>query len=455
MPPQAAWAPYEPGPDRPWNLQRAAHLMRRAGFGADWPALQQALADGPAKTVQRLLHPPGDLAEFEATFDRYESASATGNSTEPLRAWWLRRMIETPDPLLEKITLFWHGHFAVGNQGVNNASLMVRSIRTLRRGALGSYRQLLAAVMDDPALYLSLRSERSRRSQPASNVALQLLAAFGVGPSQFDEQDLSAAARALTGRFVLRNELRFFGHEHDDGAKTLLGQRGPWNADDAVRIVADHPATAGQVVRKLYAWLISECDPPSTEIAEDELSEFLEPLATDLCEHDDLGRVIGIMLRSDHFFSPTTYRRRVKSPVELAVGLARAMEATVPTARLGRQLAELGQDLYRPPTSAGFLAGRDWINQATLTARWNLAAEMLAASGAYEGRLNPAALAEKYQRSRPEQAADWLADLLLDGDLPQPLRQRWQQQSLSAAETPGQLRELAIALTCQPEYQLA
>lgn len=445
MKPEQAWEPYEPGARRLWDSRLAAHLLRRAGFGADWPAIEQALADGPAKTVDRLLRPPENLAGFNAAFDRYDAAAATGASAESLRAWWLRRMMETPCPLLEKMTLFWHGHFALGNHGGISTALRVRSVQSLRQGALGSYRALVAGVMSDPALYLSLRSERSRRSQPAPNVARQLLAVSGVGPGNFDENDLSAAARALTGRSVLRNELRFFDHDHDDGAKTLLGQRGDWNADDAVRIVAEHPATAEHVVRKLYAWLISECDEPEPEL--------LEPLANHLREHDDAGRLVEVMLRSNRFFSAAAYRRRIKGPVELAVGLARAMEQTVPTLRLGQQLAELGQDLYQPPTSAGFPSGRDWINGATLTARWNLAAEMLAASGAYEGRLNPAALAEKHGRSTPEEAARLLADVLLDGNLPEPIAQDWRQ--LSSAELPSRLRGLAVMLTQQPEYQLA
>jgi uncharacterized protein (DUF1800 family) len=199
-------------------------------------------------------------------------------------------------------------------------------------------------------------------------------------------------------------------------------------------------------------WLISECDEPEPGL--------LEPLASHLQEHDDVGRLVEIMLRSNCFFSEGAYRRRIKSPVELAVGLARAMEQTVPTMRLGQQLAELGQDLYRPPTSAGFPSGRDWINQASLTARWNLTAEMLAASGAYEGRMNPASLVAKHdqagsEKGDPEQSAHLLADVLLDGDLPEPIAQAWRRQPPSPAELPSRLRELAITLTRQPEYQLA
>ncbi|TVS20838.1 MAG: DUF1800 family protein [Planctomycetaceae bacterium] len=466
MTPQAAWAPYEPGTDGPWDLPRAAHLLRRAGFAADWSTLQQAIDDGPDKTIERLLRPPGDLSEFEATFDGYESAAATGGSTESIRAWWLRRMIETPYPLLEKMTLFWHHHFAISNDGVNNARLMVRSIHTLRQGSLGSYRQLLGHVIDDPALYLSLRSDRSRRSEPATNVADQLLGRFGVGPGHYDEHDLNAAARALTGRFVLRNELRFFAHEFDDGQKTLLGQQGAWDAEDAVRIVAQHPATAENIVRKLYAWLVADDvgggrEPNQLATKSDSTdrqiptSQFLEPLVTRFHEQDDVGAIIEKILRSRHFFASAAYRRRIKTPVELAVGLARAMERSIPTMRLGQQLGELGQDLYRPPTSAGFPVGPDWINQATLIARWDLTANMLAESGSYEGRLNPATLAEKYQVDQPERVAQWLADLLLDGELPDPVRQSWQQRVTSDSFTAASIRQLAIELTQTSEYQLA
>ncbi len=466
MTPQAAWAPFEPGTDGPWGLPQAAHLLRRAGFAVDWTSLRQAIDDGPEKTIERLLHPPADLSEFEVSFDGYDLAAATDGSTESVRAWWLRRMIETPHPLLEKMTLFWHHHFAISNDGVNNARLMVRSIHRLRNGALGSYARLLGDVIDDPALYLSLRADRSRRSEPATSVARQLLERFGVGPSNYDQRDLKAAARALTGRFVLRNELRVFAHEFDDGQKNLLGQQGEWNAEDAVRIVAGHPATAENIVRKLYAWLVAddvkhegETNPPANPVdATDQQSpssEFLEPLIARFHEDDDLERIVEAILRSRHFFSSAAYRRRIKSPVELAVGLARALERSVPTMRLGQQLADLGQDLYRPPTSAGFPVGPDWIDQATLIGRWDLTAEMLAESGSSDGRLNPATLAEKYQVDQPEHVVRWLADLMLDGDLPDPVWQRWKLRLTSNDFTPASIRQLAIELTQTPEYQLA
>lgn len=113
--PDRAWDPYEPSARCPWDLARAAHLYRRAGFGATWDELRQALKAGPQRAVDRLLDPEGEVASFSRTCDDYEKAAASAGA---LRAWWLRRIIQTPHPLLEKMTLFWHDFFAVGTARV-------------------------------------------------------------------------------------------------------------------------------------------------------------------------------------------------------------------------------------------------------------------------------------------------------------------------------------------------
>ncbi len=433
----AIWAPYQPREDHPWELRWAAHLFRRAGFGADTETVRQAVAEGPTKTIDRLLDPAAEVEAFAATFDRFETTAAAGNSTEMLRAWWLRRMIETPHPLLEKLTLFWHDHFATANRKVPSANLLARHIRTLRGGALGSYRTLLQHAVEDPAVLLSLGDQQSRRTRPAENVARQLLAAWSVGPDHFSTRDLHETARALTGRFVMQNQLRLIPREHDPGPKTVLGQTGNWNAEDIVRIVAAHPATAENLVRKLYAWLISETEQPS--------SALLAPLVQDFRQQARILPVVETMLRSEHFFSPHAYRQRIKGPVEWAVGLARSLERTPPTVQLGEQLAELGQDLYDPPTSSGFPRGTDWIQPLTLLRRWQVADEIAAAG---PGTLK--ALADRHAGKQPGKQAAWLADLLLDGQLP----------AISPEEPPSERAEEAVSrlvtlFTRQPEYQLA
>ena len=128
--PKWAWATYEPDAGRPWNLRLAAHLYRRAAFGADWTQLRQAISEGPQRTVDRLLRPQVDVDAFSRAYDEQESIAA--GSIGGLRAWWLRRMIETPHPLLEKMVLFWHSHFATSAAGLKDPRLMQQHVRLLR-----------------------------------------------------------------------------------------------------------------------------------------------------------------------------------------------------------------------------------------------------------------------------------------------------------------------------------
>jgi hypothetical protein len=137
-------------------------LYRRCGFGAGWGQLQRALSDGPQRTVDKLLRPQADVEAFNRRCDESENAAA--GSIEGLRAWWLRRMMETPHPLLEKMTLFWHGYFAVNATAVNNPQLMKEHVRLLRSHALGSFGSLLPAIARDPAMLVWLGADVNRKA---------------------------------------------------------------------------------------------------------------------------------------------------------------------------------------------------------------------------------------------------------------------------------------------------
>ena len=134
--PAWAWAPYEPSSRRPWNLADAAHLLRRAGFGHTWDELQRALAAGPQNAVDAIVKPKADVDSFNREYGHNEAAVARSGSAEPLRAWWLRRMIDTPHPLLEKMTLFWHDFFAASGAKVSHSSIMHQHMQLLRTKAL-------------------------------------------------------------------------------------------------------------------------------------------------------------------------------------------------------------------------------------------------------------------------------------------------------------------------------
>ncbi len=409
--PAWAWARYVPDANRPWDLSLAGHLFRRAAFGENWDRLQGALADGPQKAVDKLLHPTADVDAFNQTYDDYEIAASGGESAEGLGAWWLRRMIVTPHPLLEKMTLFWHGHFGISNAPVKDARLMQQHLQLLRKEALGSFAAMLGAIPFDPAVLLCLDSIANRKTMPDENFARALLENYTLGPGHFTEKDVAEAARAFTGWFVLRSKLKYIEREHDEGAKSVLGQQGNFAAADVVEIALNQPATSERIVRKLYRWLVSETQEPSDDL--------VAPLVAAFAKDHDISGTVETILRSNLFFSPAAYRQRIKSPVEYAVGIVRGLESLISTTRLSQALSDLGQSLCHPPTPKGFEGGRYWVNDIALTGRHNLAVAMLQGSGLYKDKLDPWKIAAKHEYTSIDSAAKFVLDLFLQGDVEQ------------------------------------
>jgi uncharacterized protein (DUF1800 family) len=441
--PAWAWEPYKPDAKRPWDLRLAGHLFRRAAFGANWSELETAVADGPEKAVGKLLRPDvREVEEFAKTFDGYDTNAARAENTNDLRAWWLRRMISTPCPVLEKMTLFWHNYFGVSGSRVASARLMLDHMRLLRKHALGRFDQMLPEVSHDPATLLALGAESNRKARPSEGFANTLLARFGMGTGNFSEQDASAVAKAFTGWFVVRDQLRFISREHDAGTKDLFGQKGEWNSKDAVRLVLKQPAAPRRVVGELYRWLISETEPPSDAL--------LAPLAKSYAQDFDTGKLLETMLRSNLFFSPVAYRQKVKSPVEFAIGIVRGFEAMVPTVRLGNELATLGQDLYRPPTVKGWAGGTAWINEATLIGRSNLALALVSETGGYAKKLDPLGTAKKHGKSGDPRG--FVVDLLLQGDVDPTVRRVLERAGGSSSRD---VRQFAHGVLTLPEFQLS
>ena len=442
-----AWAAYAPDAKRPWNLALAAHLYRRAAFGANWSQLQQALSEGPQRTVDKLLRPSADVEAFHRRCEELEKAA--GGSVDGLRAWWLRRMMETPHPLLEKMTLFWHGYFPVNAGELNDPRPIQEYVRLLRRDALGSFRTLLESVSRDPAMLLSLGAETNRRAAPNDSFVRPLLETFTVGPGHFTEQDVRDAARACTGRFVLRGQLRYLPQEHDETGKRILGQEGNFSADDVVRIVLEQPATARTVVRRLYRWLISETQEPDDTL--------VAPLAESFAKDYDVSKLVETMLRSNLFFSERSYRRKIKSPIEFALGIAKALEGMVSTTQLAEDIAHLGQDLCRPPTVKGWTGGAYWIGTAALVGRHNLAAALLQTGKPYDGKLDPWAIAQRHGYTTIESAGQFWFKLLLQDELAPEIRETLLQKRPREGDNgpAATLRRLTYAVVTLPEYQLA
>jgi len=441
--PAWAWSAYQPNGAQPWNLAWAGHLLRRAGFGAGWRQLQATLAAGPAKAVDGLLARPAGLAGFTRDFDAFE-ASAVGPDSEEidgLRGWWLRRMLESPQPLEERLTLFWHHFIGASNVRAQNGLLMRKHVQVLRQHALGSYQELLVALSRDSATLLSCDDDEKATSSPNVGFARALLENYTVGPGVATPIDQREAARAFAGRYVMGKHYREVPSQFDRAEKTVLGRSKLQTGEDVIAAALAHPATARNVVRRLYGWFISETAPPTDGL--------IEPLAESFRRDYQVLPLLRTILRSNLFYSPHAYRQRIKSPIEFALGLILAFDGLVPTTPLGADLLSLGQGLCTPPLLRGWEGGKGWINRFTLLARANLAAALVAADGRYGGNLDPGSLAAAQGARSPEAMAKFLIDLLLQGDLCEHSR-----QIVKAATTTNAARRAVEAVAVLPEYQL-
>ncbi|RPI92307.1 MAG: DUF1800 family protein, partial [Chloroflexi bacterium] len=347
----------------------------------------------------------------------------------------------------EQMTLFWHNHFALSDTHVSNASLLCRHIHALRQHALGSFDTLLDAVLNQPALFISTAARANPKARPNENLPRVLLEQFALA-GQVSAADLNAAARALTGWFVSNNELHYSAREHDEGPKSFLGKTGAMDKSGLTANLAQHQATAELLVRKLYRWFISETASPSQEL--------LKPMVSDFAADRDIARVVSTMLRSNLFFSPAAYRQKIKSPVEFALSIIRPLNGAVPTTKLATDLADLGQDLYAPPTLHGWAGHRRWINCFTLLGRLRLAQALFATSGPYGGKLDPFRAAAQVGREAHEPGARFLFNLFLQGSPPEQLEKTMPTKDRGSKQIDaGLFRELAAGLVASPEFNLA
>lgn len=407
-----AWQPYQPSTASPWDIKKVGHLYRRAGFGATHSELEAALKAGPEKTVDALLQGGGGLEQFEQDTNGWAQPFVLANNGGRLRDWWLYRMLYTPHPLREKLTLFWHNHFATSNAKVQNAGFMLGQYQLMYRHALGNFRSLLVEMSRDPAMMKWLDTAGSKKGNPNENYARELMELFSLGIGNYTEPDIREAARAFTG-WELKNDYGVFNPaQHDDGEKTVLGQTGKWKGADIVRICLEQKSAPYFIVGKLYRFLVSDTVPATPEL--------LAPLAEQFRKSDcDFGALVKIILRSNLFFSETVYRTAVKSPVDFALGIARALEGHMGTTALVAALESLGQNLFNPPSVKGWDGGPTWLNGQTLLFRQNLALALTSTEDARFGRrTDPGALMRKYNRKTDEEIVDFLIRLFLQGDVP-------------------------------------
>jgi uncharacterized protein (DUF1800 family) len=387
---------FSPLPENHWDRIKAAHLLNRAGFGGTPAEIDRLLALGPDRAVDSLINAepddeffaPPSMVEPAARFDfkQREKAAATEEDRKTirrqlgemdrlsmldLRLWWLNRMRYTSAPLREKVTLFWHGHFATSNQKVNDPWAMWVQNESLRHGALGKFPVLLKEMSRDPAMIRWLDLGQSRREHPNENFARELMELFSLGEGHYTETDIQESARAFTGYRIdpKTGSFRFKGKEFDERQKVVFGRTGFLTGDQVIDLITAQPQCARFIGKKLWKFFVS--DDPS----EESLSGIQQLLYSN---GYDIAATLRTIFRSEEFYSAKVIHGQIKSPVQWLIQTTKMLEIPLPDAGVvENSMSSLGQVLFAPPNVKGWDGGRAWISASSLLYRYNFAAYLL------------------------------------------------------------------------------
>ncbi|MBV9971660.1 MAG: DUF1800 domain-containing protein, partial [Xanthobacteraceae bacterium] len=414
----AAWTnDLTPIADSDWCYDFAAHLLERAGFGGTPEEIASLAAMTPAQAVARLVDyksVPDDLAPFDpsgvwdpglrdfppsrvaATRRAERTGEALGVKVKPdgerrlqpvvdrffywLRAtnletrrlanWWADRMVASQRPLEEKMALFWHGHFATGEEKVRDYRKMEQQLALFHRQATGNFRELLIDVARDPAMLVFLDAAENVKGAPNENFAREVMELFTMGVGNYTEPDIREAARAFTGWIDDDLAFKVDAAKHDDGPKTFLGRTGNFDGVDILEIILAQEVTAEFIAAKLYRYFVRENISPAMQAQ----------LGALLRENDyEIAPLLRTIFSSRDFYAAPSFDTRIKGPVELVVSTYRKLGvkrlAGIPDLFVVSR--ELGQVLLNPPTVAGWAQGRAWITPGLLLARGNFARDVL------------------------------------------------------------------------------
>ncbi|MCG3125253.1 MAG: hypothetical protein CHACPFDD_00069 [Phycisphaerae bacterium] len=408
----------EPLDPRQWDADRAAHLLRRAGFGGPASEVARLTSAGLEAAVDELVNyhstfwtndpPPIDaivaesperdelrqMSEEERRAFVEKRRQAEQRTIEEVRLWWIERMIESPRPLEEKMTLFWHGHFTSGAREVKRSVFMYEQNEFLRKHALANFRDLLMGVSRDRAMLVYLDNNRNVKRQPNENYARELMELFSLGVGNYSEADVKAAARAFTGWGFDDEGFRFRRSVHDEGEKTFLGRKGKLDGQDIIDQILEQPACSRFLARALLEFF---CRPEPDK-------ELVERFALVIRRNKfDLRPAMRTLFLSKAFYHPRSRGTLIKSPIELIVSTVRAFDLDVGDLQaVERATRAMGQELLQPPNVKGWDGGTKWITTATLFNRYNVTCALL------NGAERPGRPRDRRQPSRlaPERPAD-------------------------------------------------
>ena len=395
---------------------QTGHLLRRAGFGATSSELQMYSRLGFNGAVDRLLNysqvPDDDLE------NRLKTLNLNLNSPADQQRWWLLRMAWTQRPLLEKMTLFWHGVLTSSFRkvgGKNNYMRMIIQNQFLRGHAFDTFDNILLGITGDPAMLFYLDLTKSRKNAPNENYARELMELFTLGLGHYTQQDVYEGATALTGWHVKGLSSHYNPLDHNNLTKRYLGHTGNLDYKDVVHILTNHPATPWFISRKLFTFFVYEN--PSTD--------DLKPLVDTYVESGhNMGAVMRTLLLSPQFSSTKAYRSRLKSPVEFTVGTYRAMNIGGDGTGLPTITTLMGQTLFDPPNVAGWPGDKVsafWLNSGTWMTRLNYIDLLLVRGTLARNGSTPLVdlqgIVNTNQVDSPERFVDYFSSFLHDGNI--------------------------------------
>jgi uncharacterized protein (DUF1800 family) len=348
-----------------------AHLYRRAGFGPSRQDLIDGRKAGFEATLDALL--AGMRDPDDPTEDLIEPYTRDFNYSDinDVRSWWYLRMVNNPCPLREKMTLFWHGHFATAVSKVEKPEWMRKQNLLFRKKGFGSFRDLLLDVARDPAMLKWLDGNSNKKGNPNENYAREQMELFTIGIGNYTEKDVRESARAFTGWFADDSGHFYFGSaDHDNGTKTVLGLSGNLNGTDIIDLLANSSMAARFLSRQLFTFFVHD-HPSDADI--DALAKVY------LDSKTDIGAVVEAIFRSPAFLSKDAYLSLVKSPADFIVGAIKALPGQFAPKGVLPAFELMGQNLFEPPSVKGWSGGLDWVSTITMLTRMNFGNYMITA----------------------------------------------------------------------------
>lgn len=460
------------------------HLYLRAGFGADVSLINRSKGSSRKAVIEALFadsaHPvsldvvkpyAGEDMQMtdrkDMTHDEKKLMREHERQQErKLNLTWLNKMMSGREMLNEKMTFFWHDHFACKDENATHAQALNN---TIRKYALGDFRQMLQAVSKEPAMLKYLNNQQNKKNAPNENFAREVMELFTLGRGNYTEADIKNAARAFTGWGFDKETMKFQFREkqHDYGEKTFLGATGDFNGEEALRLITDQKQCARFITDKVYRYFVNEKGN----------AERVAGLADDFYTNGyDIAKLMQSIFSADWFYDQANIGVRIKSPVELMASLGRHFDPKYTHENILILVQRvLGQLLFNPPNVAGWPNGTEWIDSSSLIFRTNLGRKIIDSSEIDtvpkpDDDKNPNEILKKEKRFELIEARiDWekmvkefsaandveliskVGSYLLQMDVKKGIHAKVKLEGLSAEQ---KLKQICAELTSLPEYQL-